>query len=322
MRNFFVIPRARRARGLRRRALRPACPVLEDLEARSLLAVGPLGLNLSSLDFVDVMKTVRDWGPNENEQLALTRDANGWPTSDASICVFDDRVNQPWNGPDPNAVPPDISGTYHLSFHGEATVTGPGWDYPLITVQNQTYNPTTNTTTADVVIPKGQEFVILDFANTQRTPDSPTNTGITDVKLIQPGYAPNTTQLFTTRFLDALQPFGTLRYMDVARTNDYPVSADNTQLVRWNWSQRRLPTDSSQTDSYNGKIGVAWEDTVALANASNTDMWINIPASATNDYVLQLANLIKYGDTVGGVYHPGLNPNLKVYIEYSNEVWA
>src|SRR5512135_2417294 len=279
MRNPFDVPRARRARGLRR-AHRPARPVLEDLEARSLLAAGPLGLSLSTMDFVDVMKTVRDWSPLG--QSSVPRDANGWPTSDASICVFDVRVNQPWNGPDPNAVPPDISGTYHLSFHGEAAVAGPGWDYPLITVQDQTYDPTTNTTTADVVIPKGQPFVILDFADTHRTPDSPTNTGITDVKLIQPAYAPDTTQLFNTQFLNALQPFGALRYMVVENTNNYPVSGD------YNWSQRRLPTDSSQTDSYNGKIGVAWEDAVALANASNTDMWINIPASATNDYVLQL----------------------------------
>ena len=35
-----------------------------------------------------------------------------------------------------------------------------------------------------------------------------------------------------------------------------------------------------------------------------------------------LAGLIKYGDTVNGVIYAGLKPGLKVYLEYSNEVWG
>ena len=61
---------------------------------------------------------------------------------------------------------------------------------------------------------------------------------------------------------------------------------------------------------------------IALANATNTNMWINVPDSASDSYVTQLASLIKNGDTVNGVYYAGLNPNLKVYVEYSNEVWG
>src|SRR5207248_1234328 len=41
------------------------------------------------------------------------------------------------------------------------------------------------------------------------------------------------------------------------------------------------------------------------------DIWINIRASATDDYVRQLATLL----------HVRLNPALKIYIEHSNEVW-
>ena len=65
-----------------------------------------------------------------------------------------------------------------------------------------------------------------------------------------------------------------------------------------------------------------WEYLVALANQTNTDMWINIPEGATDAYVTALAGIIKNGGTVGGVAYPGLNPNLKVYLEYSNEVWG
>src|SRR5262249_17527025 len=41
------------------------------------------------------------------------------------------------------------------------------------------------------------------------------------------------------------------------------------------------------------------------------DMWINIPALATTDFVQNLAQLIKNK----------LDPSLKVYVEYSNETW-
>jgi hypothetical protein len=75
------------------------------------------------------------------------------------------------------------------------------------------------------------DFFGINFTNTQRTPTSPTDTGITDVKLIQPGYPANTTQLFTNQFLQALQPFGTLRYLGVDGANYYPNQAFNSQTL-------------------------------------------------------------------------------------------
>src|SRR5437763_429992 len=104
----------------------------ESLESRSLLSAGPLGINVN-FDFVDAIKEAQGWQAAPNS-TTFTQDANGWPTSDATVLVADDRVNQSWNGPDPNAVAPDISGTYHLSFRGQATVAPLSWD-PLFTVQ-------------------------------------------------------------------------------------------------------------------------------------------------------------------------------------------
>ena len=57
--------------------------------------------------------------------------------------------------------------------------------------------------------------------------------------------------------------------------------------------------------------GVSWEYMIALANQTNRDMWINIPAQASDDYVKQLATLV----------YSTLSPTLKVRFEYSNEVW-
>ncbi|MDB5349022.1 MAG: hypothetical protein JWN86_269 [Planctomycetota bacterium] len=282
-----------------------------------MLSAGPLGLN-ASLDFVDAMKSVRDW-TGLSGQLVSARDANGWPTSDAQIIVIDDRVNQSWNGPDPKAVAPDISGTYHLSFHGQALVSPPNWNVNF-TVQNASYDAASNTTMADLVVSPGNPLLIVNFAGTQNSA-SPTGAGVSDVKLIRPGYDPATSQVFTTESLNAMRPFGTLRYLDPSGANNY-LWYNGSQVATLDWSQRRLPTDSSQADSYHGKVAASWEYMIQLANATNTDMWINVPGPATDDYVTQLASLIKNGDTVGGVYYPGLKPGLKVDLEYSNEVWG
>ncbi len=48
-----------------------------------------------------------------------------------------------------------------------------------------------------------------------------------------------------------------------------------------------------------------------LANATNKDMWINIPAEATTQYVTNLADLIKYGsDGVNPYTSPQGEPRL------------
>ena len=93
----------------RRRGIRLAPRAIEGLERRDLMAAGPLGINLSGIDYVDLMKeTIGGWVSTSSKPLV--KDAHGWPEGDASILVLDQRVNQPWNGPDPNAVQPDIGG--------------------------------------------------------------------------------------------------------------------------------------------------------------------------------------------------------------------
>ena len=77
------------------------------------------------------------------------------------------------------------------------------------------------------------------------------------------------------------------------------------------WANRRLTTDAVQTGGGGAKRGVAWDYAIDLANVSGKDMWINIPCSATDDYVQHLAELM----------HKNLDPKIKIYIEDSNEVW-
>ena len=167
----------------RRRVGQVVASTLETLESRDLLAAGPLGLNLSSIDFVDVLKQSTG-DPTAAGQAPLSLDSHGWPTVDASILLIDDRVNQAWNGPDPNAAQPDIGGTYHLSFHGQATIGTP-WNR-IFTVQNQTYDPASNVTNADLVVThNAYPFFQLQFTNTQNT-ESSTGAGVSQVQLLHP----------------------------------------------------------------------------------------------------------------------------------------
>src|SRR5207245_943214 len=74
--------------------------------------------------------------------------------------------------------------------------------------------------------------------------------------------------------------------------------------------QDRTPPGAFVTTGTAGS-GVPYEDMIELANESHKDMWINIPALATADYIQNMAQLI----------HTKLDPSLKVYVEYSDETW-
>jgi hypothetical protein len=317
MKSYFNSGRARRNRGTaRRRAVNFSPSITETLESRRLLAAGTLGLNVelsSYASFVNWLQVPGPWTDNPGQSTTITLNSSNDPTTDATL-LFDLRVNQPFNGPDPNAVPPDLSGTYSLSFNGQATIEPefPGFS-TTFTVENQVYNAATNTTTASLVVPADDpagspDFFGITFVNTQATPTSGTDTGFSNATLIRPGYAANSTQLYTNEFLAALQPYSVLRYLGPDDANSQPFFNGNTLVT----------VDASQVD----QTGTPWEYLVTLANETNTDMWINVPQGATNDYVTALAQIIKNGGTVNGVSYAGLNPNLKIYLEYSNEVWG
>jgi hypothetical protein len=260
-----------------------------------------LGINVDSPNdysgtrmFADAIKQSREWRKPNTQNPAAT-DSNGWPLEDVDITV--------WQGIT------RMNGTYRLSFVGQADArvgccSG--------SVQNKVYSASTNTTTADVVYPATDgNGLFLVFSNTKRTASSPTGTGITNVKLMRPvteggatSYPPTT--LFTTPYKDSLRRFKVLRFMDFLATN-------SNQQQRW--SDRLTPTQYSMNQTapgygWQGKGG-AYEYAIALCNELNTDCWLTVPAQADDDYVRQLAVLIK----------AQLKPSLKLYLEYSNELW-
>jgi len=112
------------------------------------------------------------------------------------------------------------------------------------------------------------------------------------------------TQPFRKGFLETWAGFPINRYMDWLSTNNSPVAE---------WSDRTTPTDMVQNfGTGEGGLGeVAYEYIIQLSNYTKTNPWINIPHLASDDYVTQLATLFKNT----------LDPDLTVYIEYTNEAW-
>jgi hypothetical protein len=258
---------------------------------------------------VDMAKTLRGWTQIVGTNPA-SLDEHGWPTSDAATVLFDIRPFPAWNPPidDPQVYQADWSGTYKMSFQGQATVSLKE-DHAL-QLLNQKYDPATNLTTADIVVPKGVGLLSIAFTQTKRTADAPVGSGITHLRVILPGYPADSTALFTNEFIHALKPFAVLRFMDWLETNNHPGFYGDPGHHALNWSDRHLPDDATQAD-YGKKYGVAWEYVIELAKVTGKDIWINIPVAATDDYVKNLAQLLK----------EKLPPNCNIYIEHSNEVW-
>ena len=90
-------------------------------------------------------------------------------------------------------------------------------------------------------------------------------------------------------------------FYKVIRTMDW-TPTNNVETVSW---ATREPINGKQQGR------VAWEWHVDLANRVGADLWINVPTTADDAYVTELANLMK----------TRLNSNHKLYVEWSNETW-
>ena len=180
------------------------------------------------------------------------------------------------------------AGRYKVAFRGRAVV---GVVASNAVVANQVHDSARNRTTLDVVLADGADQLALKFTQTQG--------GIKDLTVLRPGYDPDDPPLFTRAFLDHIARFGTLRFMDWLATN--------TDSGSGAWDARPTP----EKVRHASKAGVPWEHVIALANQTGKDIWINVPARADDGYVRELARLLK----------ATLRPDLRIYVEYSNEVW-
>lgn len=103
---------------------------------------------------------------------------------------------------------------------------------------------------------------------------------------------------FYDKFLERLEPFQSLRFMDMMHTNNNPLT---------DWGSRPLPAGYT----YGTAAGAPYEVLIQLANTLQKDIWVCVPHQADEAYVRKMAEL----------FYDELDPGLMVFLEYSNEVW-
>lgn len=244
-----------------------------------------IGANLQGItdysrtnSYVNLIHQARRYGSPEQpwDEKAILGD-DGWPIGDFGVVLMTKQKNNS-----------EITGIYKIGFSGRAEVTTVATeDATIFPVR---YDPITNQSRVDIALGKNTDKFMLKFTNT--------GFGIKNLKIIRPGYDFNNPPLFTRPFLEHIDRFETLRFMDWLRTNNNPVVY---------WSDR----STIERTHYATERGVPWEHIIELANQTKKNIWINIPIAANDDYVKQLASLLL----------KKLNRNIKIYIEYSNEIW-
>lgn len=255
----------------------------------------PVGINLNSvtdysteLVFTDAFKQARGW---------ISHDAvdNGAWSSGVVVPLMENGfpLEIPYNnGTDPAQHVRTLllwglddntpTGNYRLIVKGEGEIS--------LNVNNTTKQ---YTCPVDTLVAVNAGSIILDIKS------SMAQNPISDIKFIYPEYTETyQTQTFRDDFLDFVNDFQTLRFMDWLRTNNNELSE---------WANRTPKNYYSQSQSN----GVAWEYIIELCNTTGKNAWITIPHRATDDFIRNVAQMFKND----------LDPTLKIYVEYSNELW-
>jgi hypothetical protein len=197
-------------------------------------------------------------------------DAAGWPLADFSVILYD--------------------GANALQEQWVVTGSGPA---PAIAgvacsvrVGNVTHDPASNTFSATIDT-AGSKMVTLAFTGTAG--------GIASLRVRRSSCA-DAAAVFHPAYLAHVSRCSLLRFLDFAAINNNNKTswAKETPLAYPQWSAGGAP----------------WGAAIALANAVAADVWINIPTLADDDYVAQLATLLKQQ----------LRPGALIYTEFSNEV--
>ncbi|MEI9987532.1 MAG: PA14 domain-containing protein [Aliidongia sp.] len=296
-------------------------------------AATPMGINGSVAlpgepgnMFADAVKQSAAFTAYSNAQATVPLDANGWPMSDATLPLWSNGL--------------ELNGAYQVSFTGQAQLVDwaglgqfsvGGVTYGAVLPVGTGYNAASNTTSAvwTVTAASAPTSALIGFGMSQRSPGAALSSGITNLRILRPLAAGSPTshaagELFGAQYKSFLSNFTGIRFMDYLATNG------NLQAQ---WSDRVTPGLATQYQAVGGYgwqgKGGSLEYLVALANETGKDVWITIPVNASNDYITKVAQLLAYGSDGTNPYttaqanpaYPPLNTNLKVYLEYSNEVW-
>ncbi|MFT5288519.1 MAG: hypothetical protein ACI8QS_002213 [Planctomycetota bacterium] len=262
----------------------------------------PLGINLASLHprdtsvaFGDVFLQSSRWYPwngdptfglRKRDRMALEgrgsmrKDAHGWPIIEDGKAIFT-RIFEATNGRYPG-------GDYICSWRGSGTLSFAG-DARLrdVKVEKDELGKLHRGT---VRVQPGRYGIAVVIES------SDPEDHIRDISLLLPGHDPEKGP-FSAPFLERLEPFGVLRFMNWS----------STYTNNGVWSERSQVTDCRQT----GAGGVALELMIELCNQTGKDPWFCMPHLADDEFVRNFANMVR----------SELDPERTVYVEYSNECW-
>lgn len=257
-------------------------------------ATSPIGMNIMDVTyysrewpFADLMKSGRPW---------VVQTATQFDTGEENIPGYLD----PYLDPDgwPTALPPNRflatlmgapgsqhpSGQYNVWYEGEGNIVYLGLP-PGSLARSPGHDVITFTAP--------MTGFVLRIAQTD-----PNHTGnyLRNIRVLMPGTTDG--QIFHPRFLEDLQSYKLIRYMHFLNT---------ITSVTTTWDTR-----THNRPQWNGVNGAPPEAAIDLSIALNADAWLPMPTRATDDYVQSFAQMAH--DRLAGT-------NLKVYMEYSNEIW-
>lgn len=305
----------------------PATLSVKTKRLSDLVKANKIGLSLSAESiYNDIAKHADRLQALDASGNALDNapalNAQGWPTQDFQLILLDKRPTGYWWEPsdvnggvdDPDLAFEDISGTYQMSFDGQAEVSS-ALSPAGFAITDKTYDAGRNRTTATFTVKSMRTgidngIIGLKFRNLN---------GFNNLSIVKAG----TSGRFNPAFLSYVTPFSILRFMDFTATNITVPELFNgpnpTDLVKWEWNDRTRPEDARYDDGLirqatnpdKPKKGLPWEDVVAISNQTDAEPWINIPVTASDDYIRQLARL----------FRDNLQGNKPIYIEHSNELW-
>lgn len=255
---------------------------------------GPTDYN-AEWPFVDIMRYCRAWETTNATWVGGGQ--NLWNTELIDYFEFDDQgypLEVPLDINHPNADTEQVirtvwantsalpAGTYVLLYEGEGEIA---FRFDAgITSQSPGR--------MEVAVTPNDNIMALQIMRSN--PDNP----IRNIRFLMPGseatYQDNP---WNADFLEKVAPFKALRFMDWGLTNN---------SILHNWAQRPLTDDYTYTIS-----GVPYEYWIDLCNRIQADAWLCVPHLANDDYIEQMAAL----------FRDELDPGLKVYLEYSNELW-
>lgn len=121
---------------------------------------------------------------------------------------------------------------------------------------------------------------------------------INNIRVVSVAFEENySTAIFNPDFKEHINSFRILRYMDWMGTN-----GSNQK----EWINRPGVKDYTYS-----RKGVPLEVMVSLANTQKSSPWFCIPHLATDEYITNFATYVK----------ENLDPDLDIYVEYTNEAW-